>query len=214
MNLRQLVLDKAASYAANDIPFTSGHITAALRTDDPTLIFASRTVGAILRDELSKGMLAWFKSTGDIVMVTRYTTGLLGRTPAGTEVTVYAPDQTTGDTCVFEVDIPSPPVVAPIPATQPAGSTPVTTPSTYTAYVLGDGRCWIPAGCLQAAGIQGFATVDLSVPNTVKVTTGDVNTFTHKVQAGNGRVAFVLPGTNPGDKFPLNVAPGCIDFTF
>lgn len=221
MNLRQLVLDTAASFANANQAFTSGHVTTRLRQQDPTLVFSARTVGQILTDSFAQGLLAPFPATGTIVTAMRVTTGLLGRTPPGINVQVYAGDQIEADTCLFEVDIPVPPVVAPVPVqvATPAPA-PVTQPTVgpaplYYAYVLNDGRAYIPAAALQAAGITQAASVTTPLPGTgssqIRVANATPAPGTYKVQV-SGRVAFPVGTQYTGQEFPLNIGAGEVTF--
>lgn len=219
MNLRQLVLDTATAFAQANQPFTSGHVTTRLRQQDPTLCFSARTVGQILTDSFAQGILTPFANTGTIVSAMRVTSGLLGRTPAGINVQVYAGDHIEADTCLFEVDIPVPPTVQvapPAPTTPAVVPTPVpqnNTPSgTYHAYVLNDGRAYIPAAALQAAGITQAASVTtLPAGSQIRVANATPAPGTYKVQV-SGRVAFPVGTQYTGQEFPLTVGTGEVTF--
>lgn len=87
-------------------PFSSGEVAACLRMLRSDLRFSVLSVGEHLRDRFYEGEFN-FEENGDCVQVPRRTKGL-GRTPAGFEVFVYAPTETSGYEHAFEVDIPRP----------------------------------------------------------------------------------------------------------
>jgi hypothetical protein len=125
---RTACTDMIAYMVESGVPFSSGEITREIRLGNPNLRFSATTLGEYVKEQFYGGTMPNYLDAFDQpvypVQVPRTTQGL-GRTPAGLQVFVYAPDQASGDAHPFEVDIPVPGgTVGQAPAVGPA--TPVT----------------------------------------------------------------------------------------
>ena len=90
--------------------FSSGEIARDIRLYRPELVFSVGELGAHIRQLHTQHRMPDYDdgfSQDYPVTTTRTTTGL-GRTPAGKEVVVYGPSQSTALQHDFEVDIPPP----------------------------------------------------------------------------------------------------------
>lgn len=85
--------------------FTSGHVTTILRVYRPELRFSHFKIGEMCQDKFYSGEILY--NGVPAVQVPRVCAGL-GRTPAGTTVFCYGPDQDAAEEFPFELDIPEP----------------------------------------------------------------------------------------------------------
>jgi len=135
---REVVTDTTEYLVNAGLCFSSGEIARWLRIFRPSEVFAVRSLGEHVRDLFYSGLF------GTYTMVPRTTQGL-GRTPAGVEVFVYAPDDSTGYNHEFEVDIPKPGGAATAypdlsaSASVPASPAPSTPPGTAKSGVAING---------------------------------------------------------------------------
>jgi hypothetical protein len=83
--------------------FTSGHVTTILRVYRPELRFSHFKIGEICQDKFYSGEIEYDGVSA--VQVPRVCAGL-GRTPAGTTVFCYGPDEDAAEEFPFELDIP------------------------------------------------------------------------------------------------------------
>jgi hypothetical protein len=196
---RTATIDMIAYFIEMRMPFSSGEVTRAIRLGNPNLRFSATALGDLVKEQFYGGTMPNYLDDFDNpiypVQVPRTTQGL-GRTPAGLQVFVYAPDQASGDAHPFEVDIPVPgaqPVATPGPQAAPAvqppapvapqGQSPVVVhgaPSAlkdHRASVGADRRLTIGRGTLEAfshaAGMPIRATDPVFVsflPNRIEVT--------------------------------------------
>lgn len=86
-------------------PFTSGHVTTILRVYRPELRFSHYKIGEICQDKFYGGEIVYDGQSA--VQIPRVCAGL-GRTPAGTTVFCYGPDEDAAEEFPFELDIPEP----------------------------------------------------------------------------------------------------------
>lgn len=114
-------LDEAARNLATfwihaGVPFTSGHLTSAIREARSDLRFRHATMGQINRTLFENGELPSYDDGihGEIrpVRVMRQTTRTDTRTPVGTEVYVIGPDEFEIDAFEFEINIAEAPSVS------------------------------------------------------------------------------------------------------
>lgn len=102
------VNDLLTFWTQEERPFSSGEVACALRTHRPDLRFSVLRAGEHIRDMFYSQTMSPYAS-GMPFQVPRLTEGLYPhRTPAGTEVFVYAPSPEDGDEHDFEVYIPEP----------------------------------------------------------------------------------------------------------
>jgi hypothetical protein len=201
-------------WIAAERPFSSGEISAALRTHAPFLVFSALTVGEHLRDRFYGDTMPCYPSTGlPPVQVSRMTDGLFpDRTAADVEVFVYAPDNDTGTDHEFEVFIPQPwrgETMDDAPTPQPAKQRPATGNGSVVsilgakvavqdirANVRPDGRIEIPRPAFELAvhlggePIRGGDSVYATLDGTkVCVALADPgNAREYKLSASAGRV--------------------------
>lgn len=204
-------------------PFTSGHVTTILRVYRPELRFKHGAVGERCRDMFYQGEIDYGPSVA--VQEPRTCAGL-GRTPTGTTVLVYAPDQAAALAFPFELDIPEPgagltqmPQEHPIQAgVQVTPSLP--SPADMKATVLSDHRLCVPRAALEAllhatgrsfradqrvwVRFEGTPEYDTTLI-TLDQQPGAVD---YGVQATRGRILFPKAGAgqfNHGDIFAVEV---------
>lgn len=84
-------------------PMTSGHITTILRVYRPELRFSHYKIGEAVQDKFYGGEIMY--GSVSAVQIPRVCAGL-GRTPAGTTVFCYGPDEESSEEFRFELDIP------------------------------------------------------------------------------------------------------------
>ena len=149
---QQAVVDYINCTTVMGQPFTSGHITTILRVYRPELNFKHEWIGERVQDLFYNGDVQY--AGVPAVQVPRVCAGL-GRTPAGTTVFTYGPDQAEALTFPFELDIPKPgsglktmPTEHPIQALSPTPALP--TPADMKATVHADLRLCIPRAALEA----------------------------------------------------------------
>ena len=97
-------------YSRNELCFSSGELAKALRDERADFRFAVTELGEFVKDLFHEGAIDYRDRHGRVsaaVQVPRRTTGR-SRTPAGTEVFVYAPTPALGQAHDFEVQIPRP----------------------------------------------------------------------------------------------------------
>lgn len=95
---------------ANERCFSSGELARTLRIERPDFRFAVTELGEFVKDLFYQGVIEYADPHGRVsaaVQVPRRTAGR-SRTPAGTEVFVYAPSPALGHSHEFEVEIPRP----------------------------------------------------------------------------------------------------------
>jgi hypothetical protein len=158
-------------FIENGQPFSSGEIAAHLRTFRPDLRFSvTSSVGEHIRERFWACSLPLYEhddmSTTPVEQVSRVTQGFT-RTPLGTQVFVYGPDQQTCLDHEFEVEIPAPGVQVPADPTDAHGlpAKPVQAPQPVQGFVSlkpqqpkrdlvatihSDGRCYIPRSAFEA----------------------------------------------------------------
>lgn len=84
---------------------TSGHVATALRVYRPEFNFSVPWIGERVQDLFHAGAIMYQGQPA--VQIPRVCAGL-GRTPSGTTVFVYGPDQNDAENFPFEIDIPKP----------------------------------------------------------------------------------------------------------
>ena len=84
---------------------TSGHVATALRVYRPEFVFSVPWIGERCQDLFHANAIMYNGQSA--VQISRVCAGL-GRTPVGTTVFVYGPDQDDAENFPFEIDIPKP----------------------------------------------------------------------------------------------------------
>jgi hypothetical protein len=229
---REVVNDLVDSLVMEMACFTSGELARWLRMHRPDLVFSVLSVGSHLRDLFYANGLGQYADDGEgngpvpPAQVPRTTQGL-GRTPAGVEVFVYAPNEDEGLAHPFEVDIPSPGGQAtayPTPPPPPAvKKDPVTIAgqakplAALKATVQKDRRLQIPRAAFEmfvhfcGITLRGGDPVYVQVePDEAIITVDDPGNGAVKYDlwADSGRVSFPSPGSpfTAGDTFLVNIA--------
>lgn len=201
---RQAASDLVDFYTATGSAFTSGHIVKELRTHRPDFAFRQRTVGEFVQDLFWNSKILY--NGQPAVQVPRTTTGQ-GRTPAGIDVFVYAPDQAEADGFDFEVDIPrlgnSPQTVS-TPSTQPTTNVapPPAANEDFRCYVHTDKRLCIPRAAMDALSAKAQVTVtqdseafvSLDNDNAIVSFSSHPGAVNYKLSSSRGRVLFPRPG--------------------
>lgn len=218
--------------------FSSGELARWMRIYRPDLKFSVPNLGGYVRDLYYACTLPQYADDGEgngpcnPTQVPRTTEGL-GRTPAGVEVFVYAPNGDAGYAHNFEVDIPQPGGPATQYSTNATPGTPKTPAAAGDGVVIAgsakplmalkatvqqDRRLQVPRAAFEAFVHFCGATMRGGDPVYVKVEM-DKATITladpgdgakeYNLWADSGRVSFPSPSTpfNPGDTFLVNIAP-------
>jgi len=222
MDWRTATIDLIAYFIENGLPFSSGEITREIRIGNPNLRFSATALGDFVKEQFYGGTMPNYLDDFDNpvypVQVPRTTQGL-GRTPAGLQVFVYAPDLSSGTNHPFEVDIPVPgqPVVgtpsvlgtnpAPQPPTPPAPVVPASpviihgVPSAlkdHRATVGTDRRLTIGRGTLEAFSHAAGFPIRATDPVFVTFLPGRIE------------VGLVQPTQYPSAKYDLTRTKGSI----
>jgi len=146
-DLGEAVLNLMTFWIDQGVPFTSGHLTHAIREARSDLRFRHGTVGEISRDAFESGVVPSYDDGihGDEIRPMRKmrpTTRTDTRTPVGSEVYVIGPDEVDLDTFEFEINIAEAPQVADGQGGQVSAAaallnaTPKTDPSNWNASVI------------------------------------------------------------------------------
>jgi len=188
---RDAANDLIAFWTAEGRCYTSGEIAAALRTHRPDLRFAVSSVGAHVRELFYNQALPSYVDASYGTPVTAYPfqelrvcSGLWpDRTPAGTEVYVYGPNQADVQAAEFEVYIPKPgETIADAPAPDPNADPTLDGPQAfaatvksrqYVARVWPDARLAVPRRALEAAAKLAGVPLQGGAPIFVKQTAAE-----------------------------------------
>ena len=238
-NWRDAVTALLAFWITEGRCFSSGEVATALRTHRSDLRFSVLSVGEFLRYLFYNQTMPLYTmpdgSSVAAMQMPRFTEGRFpDRTPQGTEVFVYGPDQDSCTTHDFEVFIPKPhETMADAPAPQaakplPAGQTPVSilgdragAAADLTAKVWPDGRLCVPRSAfeltvhLSGTPLRGgdpvFVTVN-PTEATVSLTNPDGTAKQYNIWVSQGRVAFPSPDPakpfKAGDTYKITVEAG------
>lgn len=211
---RQAVTDLVDLYTAMGTCFTSGHIVRDIRTHRSDFAFRQRTVGEMVQDMFWTNKIVYNGQSA--VQVPRTTTGQ-GRTPAGIDVFVYAPDQATADGFDFEVDIPrlgnpapqqtSTPSTQPTTTVAPAPAKPAQSSEDFRCNVHSDKRLCVPRAAMDVLSAKAGVTVTqdteawVSLDGNLAVVSFDLHNgaVNYKLSASRGRILFPRPGTGTFD---------------
>lgn len=169
--------------------YTSGEVSAALRTHRPDMRFAVASVGTFVRDMFHDQELPFYVDENGTGVYPwqdmRICAGLYpDRTPAGTEVFVYGPEAEAVQNAEFEIYIPKPggsmdDAPAPDGNADPTLDSPqavtaaLMMASNYVARVWPDGRLAVPRRALEAAAKLAGTPLHGGAPVFVRQTTSE-----------------------------------------
>ncbi|NVB37694.1 hypothetical protein G6O69_07605 [Pseudenhygromyxa sp. WMMC2535] len=185
--------------------FSSGELAKLLREQRVDFRFAVAELGEFVKDLFHEGAIEYRDDYGRVspaVQVPRRTTGR-SRTPAGTEVFVYAPTPALGASHDFEVEIPRPGFTPTALERQRFAAAVAQANAPMVASVHGDGRLCIPRRAFEdlshatGVSIKGGDTVYVEVDDS-----GDAlrvylesraGCSAHALSPERGRVRFSAP---------------------
>lgn len=217
---QQAIVDFITASTSIGQPFTTGHITTAMRVYRPEFNFKHEWVSEKVQDLFYNNEVVFNGVPG--VQVPRVCAGI-GRTPAGTTVFTYAAEQSEALTFPFELDIPKPgaglktmPTEHPIQASSPAPNPPAQ--ADMKATVHNDLRLCIPRAALEALfhvtgqAMRGNDAVwvrfDVN-PDRVYVSVAQQQgAVSYDISAGRGRVLFPKAGSGQfehGDIYAIEI---------
>ena len=197
--------------------FSSGELARAIRLARPDFRFAVTELGEFVKDLFHQGAIDY--SGVSAVQVPRRTTGR-SRTPAGTEVFVYAPNPQVGGGHDFEVEIPRPGFTPTDLERKRFAAAAAQANAEMIATVHGDGRLCIPRRAFEqlshATGVamrgndRIWIGVESDAPVTLRVYLEQRDGCSaYALQPERGRVRFSapdeLPKFMPGARFAIVV---------
>jgi hypothetical protein len=206
--------------------FSSGELARALRLERPDFRFAVTELGEFVKDLFHQGAIEYRDPSGRVtraVQVPRQTDGH-SRTPAGTEVFVYAPTPARGSTHEFEVEIPRPGFTPTALERQRFAAAAAIANAEMVATVHGDGRLCIPRRAFEqlshatGVSIRGGDEVWIAVelgrtggqPSLRVYLESRDGCQAHALSPDRGRVRLSapaqLPGFTPGARHAIEIA--------
>jgi hypothetical protein len=210
--------------------FSSGELARALRLERPDFRFAVTELGEFVKDLFHQGAIEYRDPNGRVtraVQVPRRTDGH-SRTPAGTEVFVYAPTPVRGDAHEFEVEIPRPGFTPTALERQRFAAAAAIANAEMIATVHGDGRLCIPRRAFEqlshatGVSIRGGDEVWITVELGRSGRAGHLRVYleqrdgcqAHALSPDRGRVRLSapaqLPGFTPGARFSIEIEAGAL----
>jgi len=210
--------------------FSSGELARTLRVERRDFRFAVTELGEFVKDLFYQGAIEYSDEHGRVtaaVQVPRRTRGR-SRTPAGTEVFVYAPSPTIGEDHEFEVEIPRPGFSPTDLERQRFAAAAALAHAELVASVHGDGRLCIPRRAFEelshatGVSIRGGDQVWLELRVDPHGTGETVRVYleprpgcsAHGLSAERGRVRFTapseLPGFRPGTRYAIEIVGDCL----
>ncbi len=220
-------------FCMHDRCFSSGELARILRIERADFRFAVTELGEFVKDLFYQGAIEYRDRHGRVtpaVQVPRRTGGR-SRTPAGTEVFVYAPSPADGDAHRFEVEIPRPNFTPTSLELQRFAAAAAQANAEMVASVHGDGRLCIPRRAFEqlshatGVAIRGGDQVYVSVHydahgtgETLRVhLRAHPGTTAHGLSAERGRLRFTapreLPAFVPGSRFAIEVVDDALSIT-
>jgi hypothetical protein len=210
-------------FCLTDTCFSSGELARALRLERPDFRFAVTELGEFVKDLFHQGAIEYRDRHGRVtaaVQVPRRTDGS-SRTPAGTEVFVYAPTPVLGQAHDFEVEIPRPGFTPTALERQRFAAAAAQANAEMVASVHGDGRLCIPRRAFEqlshatGVSIRGGDQVWIGVELGGAATSLRVyleqrdGCSAHGLQPERGRVRFSAPtqvaAFAPGARFAIEI---------
>ena len=206
-----------------DTCFSSGELARALRIERPDFRFAVTEIGEFVKDLFHQGAIEYRDRHGRVtiaVQVPRRTDGR-SRTPAGTEVFVYAPTPMLGSAHEFEVEIPRMGFTPTALERQRFASVAAIANAEMIATVHGDGRLCIPRRAFEqlshatGVAIRGGDTVGIAVEigprgSQLRIYLDQRDGCqAHALSPERGRVRLSapsqLPGFTPGERYAIEI---------
>jgi len=197
--------------------FSSGELARAIRLTRPDFRFAVTELGEFVKDLFHQGAIEYAGQPA--VQVPRRTVGR-SRTPAGTEVFVYAPSPALGGAHDFEVEIPRPAFTPTDLERKRFAAAAAQANAEMIATVHGDGRLCIPRRAFEqlshatGVSIRGgdriWIGVESDAPVRLRIYLEQRDGCSaHALQPDRGRVRFSapdeLPRFMPGAQFGIAV---------
>ncbi|PRQ05717.1 hypothetical protein [Enhygromyxa salina] len=197
-------------WCLTDTCFSSGQLARQLRIERPDFRYAVTELGEFVKDLFHQGAIEYRDRHGRVsaaVQVPRRTDGR-SRTPANTEVFVYAPTPMLGQAHDFEVEIPRPGFTPTALERQRFAAAAAQANAEMLATVHADGRLCIPrrafeqlshaTGVSMRGGDKVFIAVELGARSTLRVyLEARDGCVEHGLQPDRGRVRFTAPGQLP-----------------
>jgi hypothetical protein len=217
-------------HTRTDTCFSSGELARALRLARPDFRFAVTELGEFVKDLFHQGAIQYRDQHGRVsaaVQVPRRTDGS-SRTPAGTEVFVYAPTPMLGVAHEFEVEIPHPTFTPTALERQRFAAAAAIANAEMVASVHGDGRLCIPrrafeqlshaTGVSIRGGDEVWIAVESGTPSALWVYLEQRESCTaYALSPERGRVRLSaptgLPGFTPGARFAIDVVADGLKIT-
>ena len=208
--------------------FSSGELARGLRLERRDFRFAVTELGEFVKDLFHQGAIEYPRADGRALaaaQVPRRTDGR-SRTPAGTEVFVYAPDEAAGARHEFEVEIPRPGFTPTDLERQRFAAASAQANAEMVATVHGDGRLCIPrrafeelshaTGVAIRGGDRVWIGIESDAPVRLRVyLEARDGCEAHALQPARGRVRFSspseLPNFMPGAKFAISIDGEALD---
>jgi hypothetical protein len=220
-------------FCMNDRCFSSGELARILRIERADLRFAVTELGEFVKDLFHQGAIEYRDRHGRVtsaVQVPRRTAGH-SRTPAGTEVFIYAPNPALGNSHRFEVQIPRPNFTPTNLELQRFAAAAAQANAEMVASVHGDGRLCIPrrafeqlshaTGIAIRGGDEVFVSVSVDAHGTGETLhvylRAQPGSTAHGLSSERGRVRFSapseLPAFIPGARFAITVVGDALRIT-
>lgn len=220
-------------FCANETCFSSGEIARILRISRPDFRFAVTELGEFVKDLFHQGAIEYRDRHGRVtraVQVPRRTAGR-SRTPANTEVFVYAPSPANGLAHAFEVEIHRPTFTPTDLERRRFAAAAAQANAEMLATVHGDGRLCIPRRAFEqlshatGVAIRGGDEVFISVHFDAHGTGETLRVYLraqpdckpHSLSPERGRVRFSapseLPAFIPGSRFPITIEGDALSIT-
>lgn len=203
--------------------FSSGELARALRLERPDFRFAVTELGEFVKDLFHQGAVEYRDLHGrarPAVQVPRRTDGH-SRTPAGTEVFVYAPTPVLGSAHDFEVEIPRPGFTPTALERQRFAAAAAVANAEMVATVHGDGRLCIPRRAFEqlshATGVAIRGGDEIWIAVELGRRGANLRVYlehrdgaqAHALSTDRGRVRLSapaqLPGFTPGARFAIEI---------
>lgn len=212
-------------FCASERCFSSGELARIVRIERSDFRFAVTELGEFVKDLFHQGAIEYRDRHGRVtaaVQVPRRTTGR-SRTPAGTEVFVYAPNPATGLAHHFEVEIPHPTFTPTDLERRRFAAAAAQANAEMVASVHGDGRLCIPRRAFEQLSHATGIAIRGGDPVFVEVSTDPHGTgetlrvylharpgcSAHGLSPDRGRVRFSAPAGLPnfvaGARFPIAI---------
>jgi hypothetical protein len=212
-------------FCASERCFSSGELARIVRIERADLRFAVTELGEFVKDLFHQGAIEYRDRHGRVtiaVQVPRRTVGR-SRTPAGTEVFVYAPSPALGRDHDFEVEVPRPTFTPTDLERHRFAAAAAQANAEMFASVHGDGRLCIPrrafeqlshaSGVAIRGGDEVFLELGTDAHGRREVLrvylSARPGCFAYGLSPERGRVRFSapggLPGFVPGERFPITV---------